>query len=200
MAHPKWPKAASDLLDERARYYCQRDVERHLWLWMDAAASKGLVQFPVPNDADMYHPQHRDGWPRPLHSSHEYDSSDRIPNHLIAAEEVVSSHGSMQTVDAEHRQHDAPAKGEPANPPPRLPESVEARLGEEWGRLWLAFQHDVNVATDSLLHLLDSIHTKHVAERQRLMEVVTASGGTIETLEDAVRTAGDDCPCRSTRN
>ena len=102
MAHPKWPQTASEPLDERARYYCERDVGRHLRLWTDAASSKGLVQFPVPNDANMYHPQYRDDWPRPLHSSHEEDSTDRIPGHPVATEEVVSSRGSKQSVNAEH--------------------------------------------------------------------------------------------------
>ena len=193
-AHPKWPQTASEPLDERARYYCERDVGRHLRLWTDAASSKGLVQFPVPNDANMYHPQYRDDWPTPLHSSHEEDSTDRIPCHPVATEEVVSSRGSKQSVNAEHQQHDTAVKQEPTDPPQQLPESVQAGLRFEWQRLWTAFQHDVIVATDSLLHLLDSIHTKHVAERQRLKEIVTARGGTIETLEDAVRAAGDDCP------
>ena len=48
-AHPKWAKAPSDELDERARYYCKQDVDRHLQLWVSAACDKGLVSFQVAN-------------------------------------------------------------------------------------------------------------------------------------------------------
>ena len=63
----------------------------------------------------------------------------------------------------------------------------------EWQRLWTAFQHDVNTLTDSLLHMLDVIHARHLAERQRLIEVMAASGGGFKTLEDSVLAAGDIC-------
>lgn len=66
MAHPKWPKAASDELDERVEYYCERDVERHMLKWQMAASEKRLVQFELPTDATFYHPRVRDHWPRPL--------------------------------------------------------------------------------------------------------------------------------------
>ncbi len=67
MAHPKWPKAASDSLDERARYYCWMDVERHLERWRKAATAKRLTQFRVPHsDSAAYHPSQRATWPRPL--------------------------------------------------------------------------------------------------------------------------------------
>ena len=48
-----------------------------------------------------------------------------------------------------------------------------------------------NATTDSLLHLLDGIHSKHVAERRRLTQVLANSSGALKTLDDAVRAAGD---------
>ena len=68
-----------------------------------------------------------------------------------------------------------------------------AGLGKEWSRLWNEFQHNVNVATNSLICLLEAIHGKHLVERQRLIQAVDASGGTLMTLEDAVRAVGDVC-------
>ena len=190
MAHPKWPKTASDPLDEHERYYCERDVERHLRLWQDAAASRGLVQFEVPNDADSYHPKCRDDWPLPLLSSHEEDSSARSPSHRTVAGELASVRALTQSAVTDHEQT-ATAVEKPTDPPSRLPESVAVGLGMEWQRLWLAFQHDVNVLTDSLLYLLDAIHKRHLEERQRLVRVMGESGGALKTLEDAVRTAGN---------
>ena len=66
MAHPKWPKDPSDPLDERTEYYCEKDVERHMQRWLEAASEKKLTQFELPTDATLYHPRHRDRWPRPL--------------------------------------------------------------------------------------------------------------------------------------
>ncbi len=66
MAHPKWPKAASDPLDERTEYYCEKDVEKHMQLWREAATEKRLTQFELPCDASIYHPRHRRTWARPL--------------------------------------------------------------------------------------------------------------------------------------
>ena len=191
MAHPKWPEKASEPLAERARFYCGRDVERHLRLWKDAATRKGLVQFEAPNDADMHHPKCRDDWPLPLLSSHEEDANDRNSNHGTVTGEIASSSGSMQSVNAEHLQHDAAVKQEPTHPPQQFPKSVEAGLRMEWQRLWTAFQHDVNTLTDSLLHMLDVIHARQLAGRQRLIEVMAASGGGFKTLEDSVLAAGD---------
>ena len=191
MAHPEWPEKASEPLDERARYYCERDVERHLQLWKNAATRKGLVQVEAPNDADMYHPKCRGDWPLPLLSSQEEDANARNSNHRAVTREIASSSGSMQSVNAEHLQHDAAVKQEPTLPPQQFPKSVEAGLRMEWQRLWTAFQHDLNTLTDSLLHMLDVIHARHLAERQRLIEVGAASGGGFKTLEDSVLAAGD---------
>ena len=66
MAHPKWPKAASDPLDERTEYYCQKDIERHMQLWREAATDKRLTQFELPCDASTYHPRHEHTWARPM--------------------------------------------------------------------------------------------------------------------------------------
>ncbi len=67
MAHPKWPKAASDPLDEHAQFYCESDVKRHMLRWREAASQKRLDQFEIPSDASFFHPKNRDRWPRPLH-------------------------------------------------------------------------------------------------------------------------------------
>ena len=65
-AHPKWPKRSSDALDDRTTYYCEKDVERHLQAWRDAALAKGINCFMLQNDAELYHPGNRDRWPQPL--------------------------------------------------------------------------------------------------------------------------------------
>ena len=63
IAHPKWPKNSGDLLDERTKYYCTKDVERHLLRWEKAAAEKKLHQFVLQLDnATMYLPEHFDLW------------------------------------------------------------------------------------------------------------------------------------------
>ena len=166
-------------------------MKRHKWLWEAAAASKRLVQIDVHSDSDMYHPKWRDDWPLPLLSSHEEDARAQDPSHRTVAGEMASSRDSMQAGIAEHQQQDTGDKEQPTDPPAKLPYSVEAGLGIEWQRLWTAFQHDVNTLTDSLLHMLDGIHTKHLAERQRLIQVTGESGGAFKTLEDSIRVAGD---------
>ena len=65
-AHPKWPTRPSDALDDRTTYYCEKDVERHLQAWRDAALAKGINCFMLPNDAEYYHPGNRDRWPQPV--------------------------------------------------------------------------------------------------------------------------------------
>lgn len=65
LAHPKWPKQPSDELDDRTRYYCSQDVDRHLQLWEQAAVERGSDYIRVKNDPELYHPQHRDRWPQP---------------------------------------------------------------------------------------------------------------------------------------
>ena len=73
----------------------------------------------------------------------------------------------------------------------RLPESAEIGLEREWSRLWKEFRHDVNVATSSLICLLELIHGKYLAERQRLVHAMQANNGKLRTLDDAVRAIGD---------
>ena len=66
-AHPKWPRAESDPVDERTAVYCERDVARHMQRWAEAASEKRVDQFEIPWDASFFHPRHRRQWPRPLH-------------------------------------------------------------------------------------------------------------------------------------
>jgi len=66
MAHPKWPKQPGDELDDRTLYYCSQDIDKHLRSWEKAALARGFDYFRVPNDAELYHPRHRDRWPHPL--------------------------------------------------------------------------------------------------------------------------------------
>ena len=66
MAHPKWPSAESEPVDERTEFYCERDVARHMLRWGEAASQKRLDQFEIPWDASFFHPKHRRHWPLPL--------------------------------------------------------------------------------------------------------------------------------------
>ena len=66
LAHPKWPSAESDQIDERTAFYCERDVARHMQRWAEAASQKRLDQFEIPWDASFFHPKHRRHWPQPL--------------------------------------------------------------------------------------------------------------------------------------
>ena len=192
MVHPKWPKSKADPLYERAEYYCARDVERHTRLWSEAAMRKGLVQFEAPAGVELYHPKHRDRWAQPLLSSHETSSGVRNPSRRTATGEVASPPGSTQAADTEHGERTA-TEEKPAAPPPDWPESALAGLEKEWNRLWNEFQHDVNVATSSLIYLLEAIHGKHLGEQQRLIRAIQASDGRLKTLEDAVRAIGNVC-------
>ena len=191
LSHPKWPKAVSEQLNERVRYYCGKDVDRHLRQWRDAAADRGLLQIEVPNDVAQYHPKYRGNWSQPLLSSHEDGADAQNPSPGYDAEGEFSSGKSASDSVYEVEQHSA-TENEPTDPPSTLPQSVQAGLGENWQRLWLSFQHDVNVLTDSLLRMLNAIHEIHLEERQRLMQVVGDSDGAIKTLEDALSAAGDD--------
>ena len=192
MAHPKWPKSQTDSLDEHAEYYCTRDVERHTRLWSETATRKGLVQFEAPADAELYHPKHRDRWAQPMLSFHEKRSSVRSSSRRTADRETAAAPGSTPAADTEDGERAADEE-KPAAPAPDWPQSALAGLGKEWSRLWNEFQHNVNVATNSLIYLLEAIHGKHLVERQRLIQAVDASGGTLMTLEDAVRAVGDVC-------
>lgn len=189
MAHPKWPKTVSEPLNDRARYYCEIDVERHLGLWRNAAAEKGLVQFEVQNDANMYHPELRDDWPQPLLSSHEEEPSAQYPSHRTSPGEAAPPNGWMKATDPDPS-YRSDALEKPSDPPAKLPDRVVTELEREWFRLWRSFQHDVTVETDSLLHLLEAIHTKHSVERRRMIQAVATSGGALQTLEDALQAAG----------
>ena len=190
LAHLKWPRTPSDPLDERTAYYCERDVVRHTRQWREAALAKGLVQFEVPTDAVLYHPKHRENWPQPLLSSHEEDPGVGFADRPAPTVNTTGSHSSTAVPDTNDRQSSA-TKEESADPPSELPESTMAGLGTEWSRLWEAFRHEVNVATNSLLYMLEDVHSRHQAERRRLDQANDESGGNITSLEDAVRAQGD---------
>lgn len=67
MAHPKWPRAESDPIDERTAFYCERDVARHMQRWAEAASKKRVDQFEFPCDLPpFFHPKNRRRWPQPL--------------------------------------------------------------------------------------------------------------------------------------
>ena len=170
VAHPKWPKAPSEPLDEQTAYYCERDVVWHTRRWSQAALDKGLVQFEVPIDAVLYHPKHAADWPLPLLSSHEEDPQGGVAERPrlvpVKAAESGGSTGDPHTEDP----HRTAGTQESTEPLPELPESAMPGLGVEWSRLWQAFQHDVNVATNSLLYMLEAVHWRHLAERRRLDE------------------------------
>lgn len=185
MVHPKWPKTSSEPLDERTRYYCERDVERHTRQWKEAAESKGLIQFEVPTDADAYHPKHRNDWPQPLLSSHEKD-----PHVRNTTGKMEAYYGTTAAGKTEHRPH-VTTDEKPVTPPPELSKSTVSAFEEGWRRLWNAFQHDVYVATESLFYMLEGIHAKHLAERRRLLHTMSMSGDEVKTMEDVVRTSGD---------
>ncbi|MDE3260109.1 MAG: HEPN domain-containing protein [Gemmatimonadota bacterium] len=63
MAHPKWPKQEGDPVDERTKYYCDKDVERHLLRWKKAASEKKIYQFELPlEEPAVYLPKTFDIW------------------------------------------------------------------------------------------------------------------------------------------
>ena len=190
MAHPRWPETATEPPDERTTYYCARDVEGHLRQWSEAARQRGLVQLQLQHeDNDLtYLLGNRDRWPEPVYSSHEVNSGAHLPNGAGAAVEMESAHDSPATSNTGEQ---PVAAEEEAVPPPEWPESAIADFEAAWGRLWLAFQHEVSVLTNSLLHNLDAIQAKHHQQRQHLTGIVDASDGDLKTLEDAVRTHGN---------
>lgn len=188
MAHPKWPRTASEPLDDRARHYCERDVKRHVRDWAKAATTKGLVQLHLPTDAELYRPDRADDWPLPLFSSHEEEADRRAPDRSTTEEPAM--HEAEASAAATDRQR-SDATENSGQPPQQLPASTVSDLEREWSRLWSAFQHDVNVATNSLLHMLDGIHATHHAEGQRLSEALGKSDRPATLPEDAVRGLGD---------
>ena len=80
----------------------------------------------------------------------------------------------------------AAAEEQTSTPAPEFPDSARTALEREWFRLWRAFQHDIHVATNSLIYLLDAVHSIHEGLRQRAIETMNASGGAIDTIEDAL--------------
>lgn len=69
-AHPKWPEEKGDQLDERTKYYCAKDVERHLERWREAAAEMKMYQFTLPLEhPDRYLPERFDMWRQILSQS-----------------------------------------------------------------------------------------------------------------------------------
>lgn len=70
---------------------------------------------------------------------------------------------------------------------PRTPDEGDASL-----RIWNAFRHDVNVATSSLLYLLDCTQAMHLAEKKNVEYRRDARGASAISLEDAVRAWGND--------
>ena len=67
LAHPQWIKRAREPLDEHTRYYCERDVERHLRRRQKAADEKRVNQFTLKlENADRYLPTKFDYWCRRL--------------------------------------------------------------------------------------------------------------------------------------
>ena len=184
MAHPMWPRLETDPLDERAEFYCTRDVERHLRRWSDAAARKGLIQFQVPTGSDLYHPKHRHRWAQPLLSSHEACSDPGVPDQQATTSASLTAPTRAQDTE---RPSTTTADKKPAAPQAQWPASVALGLEKEWLRLWDEFRHDVNVTTDSLLHLLEAIHEKHLAEQQRLNKAIGRSGGGLKTVNEALR-------------
>ena len=70
MVHPKWHEP----IDERARYYCQKDVERHMQRWRQAANEKRVSVFDL---QDTSAASHR---PRYLKSHWHNSLKDTEPN------------------------------------------------------------------------------------------------------------------------
>ena len=67
MAHPKWPKKEGDPVDDRTKYYCQQDVEKHLRRWQTAASDKKIYQFLLDSeDPTMYLPKAFGMWKKIL--------------------------------------------------------------------------------------------------------------------------------------
>ena len=190
LAHPKWPKTVSEPLDERTMYYCERDVAQQTQKWKEAAANKGLVQFEAPTDACLYHPRNRKDWPQPLLSSHEEEPGAGTTNLQAVTGKTEVARNSIAVGDTYKRRHSA-TEEDSAAPSSKLPKPVLAGLQKEWSRLWDEFRHDVTVATNSLLYMLEGVHSQYRAERQRLVEANDLSGGDVATLEDALRTYGD---------
>ncbi len=76
MAHPKWIERADEPLDDHTRYYCEKDVERHLERWQNAAAEKKVHQFALQlENATVYLPKHFDLWRKLVSEEPEQESN-----------------------------------------------------------------------------------------------------------------------------
>ena len=80
IAHTKWINRVGEPLDDHTRYYCERDVDRHLQhlqhlqRWQKAAAEKKVYQFQLPlEDATIYLPKYFDDWRSLLPENPEQD-------------------------------------------------------------------------------------------------------------------------------
>ena len=144
----------------------------------------------TPTDAVLYHPGRREDWPQPLLSSHEEEPGTGIVERQTPRANTPVSDSSTADLNTDGPRRSA-AHEESADLPSEWPESVMAGLRTEWSRLWQAFQHDVNVATNSLLYMLEDVHLSHLAERRRLKQAKDASGSHVATLEDALHAQGD---------
>ena len=164
-AHPKWPDRPQGGLDEHTAYYCERDVVRHMWRWRESAVAKGLIQFEAPTKPELYWNTVPDDWPQPVYSSHEPDSQAKADERVPDAREPAPRNG----IEAERREERSGTRRVDAGTPPAdFPNEAQAGLGLEWQRLWMAFEHEANVATNTLLHQLAAVHEYHLAERRRL--------------------------------
>ena len=162
---------------------------RHMRWWREAAAEKGLVQFEVKTDASLYHPKRREDWPVPLLSSHESGARAEAPDEQAGTVDTESD-GSAPVARPEHAQR-TPADKKTTAPAREFPESTVAALSIEWSRLWEAYRHDVNVLTNSLMYVLEGIHSQHLAEQRRVGQAMASTGGTLKNLEYAMRVFGE---------
>ena len=195
VVHPRWPKIDGEPLDERTKFYGQRDVVRHLRLWQEAAAEKGLVQFEVRHEREAYLTGNRNEWPRPFLSSHEEPPFGVSPGTEVASPNSAATLEPAQADGEEAQERVRSTVDEKVIAPPRaLPELDASALSLEWQRLWLEFHHEVTAQTESLFRLLDAVHRAHLAEQQRLGQFATTSGGSSSALERAFTDAVDKPP------
>ena len=156
-------------------------------MWSEAATRKGIVQFKVPNDSELYHPKNRHRWSTPLFSSHEPESlaetiHRRIPN--------TRSEPQVQGATTCGNEHSDTAESG-AKPPPEWTPSALTKLETEWLRLWKEFEHYTRVSINSLFHTLEAIHAIHLTEHRRLIQAIEQSNGHIKTLDEALEAIGN---------
>ena len=62
-SHPMWPKDLDEVPDERTKYYCHRDVQKHLEEWQEAAANKRMWMFVLPlENPELYQAEKFEMW------------------------------------------------------------------------------------------------------------------------------------------